>query len=87
MTVGHFCPDSSFSSPFDCPAVCLHNVSKLDEPRCARFQQSRWMTDEDICHSRMPCYEWEFDEPNAWKRDACAPSCAAPCLHPHAALR
>eukprot|EP00892_Ulva_mutabilis_P005487 jgi/Ulvmu1/330/UM001_0334.1 len=71
MTVGHFCSDSTFSSPFVCPATCVYNTSKLLEPRCDAFRGGRWMDPgEDVCNVRMPCYSWEFAQGEEWKADA-----------------
>ena len=48
-TVGHFCPDTTFSSPYDCPAVCAFDAAKLADPRCAPYRSL------GSCASRQPC--------------------------------
>jgi hypothetical protein len=73
MTVGNFCPDWGYANPFDCPAKCFHNLTKLEEPRCQAFAEKRWMsTTEQLCNIRMPCYEWEFTDSDQEIADACA---------------
>lgn len=74
MTVGHYCSNSDFSSPFECPGVCVFNASKLlDDTHplyetCQRTRVDRgarwWLngTTEEICAARMPCYSWEFND-------------------------
>ena len=75
MTVGHYCPNSDFSSPFECPSTCVFDSAKLTDPNHPLFEKcngtkgergARWWafnTTEEICAARMPCYDWEFDDP------------------------
>lgn len=55
-TVGHFCPNSPFSNPFDCPSQCFYNVSKIQEARCQDYAP-----DEVSCDEQLPCTNAEFD--------------------------
>lgn len=74
MTVGHYCSNSDFSSPFECPGACVFNSAKLNDPTHPLFEQCQgtkgergqkwWSTNstEEICAARMPCYDWEFND-------------------------
>ena len=48
-TVGHFCSNSSFSNELDCPALCVFNETKLQDPVCSGY------TSAHECVSRPPC--------------------------------
>lgn len=75
MTVGHYCSNSDFSSPFECPGTCVFDAAKLNDPTHPLYETcnatrgekgQRWWdlnTAEEICAARMPCYDWEFDDP------------------------
>lgn len=74
MTVGHFCSNSDFSSPFECPGACVFNAAKLNDPNHPMYEKcqgtrgergAKWWatnTTEELCAARMPCYEWEFND-------------------------
>jgi hypothetical protein len=74
MTVGHYCSNSDFSSPFECPGACVFNSSKLNDPNHPLYEQCQgtkgergkmwWSTNstEELCAARMPCYDWEFND-------------------------